>query len=197
MVSIRTFALGSLVAIVLAIPLSEAQAPEVANRYIVKIKSTADANKVDQLLKTKLDQYNRGRSGNNTLKNELKSRFSLESFNAYAGVLSESLVRDLKGNADVEYIEAEQIFTISGTQNSPPSWGLPRVSQRARNPNAPYNYPDNAGAGVDVYVIDTGINVRHSDFGGRATLPVSFISGEATDDLNGHGTHVAGAKWCW
>ncbi|KAK9762658.1 hypothetical protein K7432_011409 [Basidiobolus ranarum] len=192
MISIRTFALGSLVAILLAMPFSEAQTPEVANRYIVKIKNTADANKVDQFLKTKLDQYNRGRSGNNTLKNEIKTRFSLSSFNAYAGVLSDSFVKDLKGNADVEYVEAEQIFTISGTQNSPPSWGLPRVSQRARNTNAPYNYPDNAGAGVDVYIIDTGINVRHSDFGGRATLPVSFISGEATDDLNGHGTHVAG-----
>ncbi|ORX82452.1 subtilisin-like protein [Basidiobolus meristosporus CBS 931.73] len=115
-----------------------------------------------------------------------------KSFNAFAGVFSESLVRDLKTNGDVEYIEAEQVFTISGSQSSPPSWGLPRVSQRARNPNAPYTYPDNAGSGVDVYIIDTGINVRHSDFGGRASLPVSFINGEAVDDLNGHGTHVAG-----
>ncbi|ORX89252.1 subtilisin-like protein [Basidiobolus meristosporus CBS 931.73] len=154
--------------------------------------SLANISLVDQLLKTKLDQYNRGRSGNNTLKNEIKSKLSFADFSAYAGVFSESLVSDLKAQGDVEYVEAEQIFSISGTQNNPPSWGLPRVSQRSRNPNAPYVYPDTAGAGVDVYIIDTGINVRHSDFGGRASLPVSFINGEAVDDLNGHGTHVAG-----
>ncbi|KAK9760060.1 hypothetical protein K7432_016302 [Basidiobolus ranarum] len=192
MVNIRVLALGSLLAIVLAMPLAEAQIVDVSNRYIVKIKEGADSNKVDQFLKTKLDQYNRGRSGNNSLKNELKNKFSLENFNAYSGILSQALVGELKTNGDVEYVEAEQVFTVSGVQNSPPSWGLPRVSQRALNANAPYNYPDSAGEGVDVYIIDTGISVTHSDFEGRATLPVSFISGEATEDLNGHGTHVSG-----
>ncbi|ORX96933.1 hypothetical protein K493DRAFT_350406 [Basidiobolus meristosporus CBS 931.73] len=192
MVNIRTFTLGSLVAILLTVQLTEAQIVDVSNKYIVKIKEGADSNKVDQFLKTKLDQYNRGRSGNNGLKNELKNKYSLESFNAYAGVLSQGLVNELKTNGDIEYVEAEQVFTISGVQNNPPSWGLPRVSQRTRNTSAPYNYPDVAGEGVDVYVIDTGINVKHADFGGRATLPVSFITGEANDDLNGHGTHVSG-----
>ncbi|KAK9762305.1 hypothetical protein K7432_012106, partial [Basidiobolus ranarum] len=150
MVNIRVFALGSLLAIVLAMPVTEAQIVDVSNRYIVKIKEGADSNKVDQFLKTKLDQYNRGRSGNNSLKNELKNKFSLENFNAYSGVLSQALVGELKANGDVEYVEAEQVFTVSGVQNSPPSWGLPRVSQRALNATAPYNYPDSAGEGVDV-----------------------------------------------
>ncbi|ORX96936.1 hypothetical protein K493DRAFT_370362 [Basidiobolus meristosporus CBS 931.73] len=169
MVNIRTFTLGSLAVILLAIQLAESQTVDVSNKYIVKIKEGADSNKVDQFLKTKLDH-----------------------FNAYAGVLSQGLVNELKTNGDIEYVEAEQVFTISGVQNNPPSWGLPRVSQRTRNTSAPYNYPDVAGEGVDVYVIDTGINVKHADFGGRATLPVSFITGEANDDLNGHGTHVSG-----
>ncbi|KAK9708546.1 hypothetical protein K7432_009567 [Basidiobolus ranarum] len=192
MVNIRTFAISSLVAIALTVSFAEAQHPDVSNRYIVKIKGGADTNKVDQFLKSRLDQFNRGRSGNNSLKNELKSKFSLESFNAYAGTLSQALVSELKSNSDVEFIEAEQVFTISGVQTSPPSWGLPRISQQALDASAPYNYPDSAGEGVDVYIIDTGINVNHTDFGGRATLPISFIEGEATDDLNGHGTHVSG-----
>ncbi|ORX75242.1 serine protease [Basidiobolus meristosporus CBS 931.73] len=173
MVAIRGVALLSLIAVVLGAPVLDAQAPEIANRYVVKFKNAADPNK-----------------GN--AQNEIKSKLSFADFSAYAGVFSESLVSDLKAQGDVEYVEAEQIFSISGTQNNPPSWGLPRVSQRSRNSNAPYIYPDTAGAGVDVYIIDTGINVRHSDFGGRASLPVSFINGEAVDDLNGHGTHVAG-----
>ncbi|KAK9760683.1 hypothetical protein K7432_015041 [Basidiobolus ranarum] len=192
MINIRILALGSLLAIVLAMPITEVQNVDISNRYIVKIKEGADTQKVDQFLKTKLDQYNRGRSGNNTLKNELKNQFTWENFNAYAGILSQDLVSDLKTNNDVEYVEAEQIFTISGAQYNPPSWGLPRVSQRVLNTNEQYNYPDTAGEGVDAYIIDTGISVKHSDFEGRATLPVSFIDGEATDDLNGHGTHVSG-----
>lgn len=46
-------------------------------------------------------------------------------------------------------------------------------------------------AGVDVYVIDTGINIKHVDFGGRAKWGKTF--GPYKDqDGNGHGTHVAG-----
>ncbi|KAK9680221.1 hypothetical protein K7432_016003 [Basidiobolus ranarum] len=192
MVNIRTFSLGTLLVVALAITYTDAQEVDVSNRYIIKIKDSADTNKVDLFLKAKLDQYNRGRSGNNTLKNELKGKFTLENFKAYSGVFSESLVKELNRNSDVEYVEAEQVFTISGVQNNSPSWGLPRVSQRKRDSSAPYNYPDSAGSGVDAYIIDTGINVKHVDFGGRATFPRSFIDGEAVEDLNGHGTHVAG-----
>ncbi|KAK9760682.1 hypothetical protein K7432_015040 [Basidiobolus ranarum] len=192
MVNARLITLGSLLAILLAMPLTDAQNAAISNSYIVKIKEGADYTKVDQFLKTKLDQYNRGRSGSNSLKNELKNQFNLENFNAYSGTLSEALVSELKTNSDVEYVEAEKIFTVSGVQNNPPSWGLTRISQRALNINAPYKYPGRAGEGVDVYIIDSGINFRHVDFEGRASLPVSFITGEAVDDLHGHGTHVAG-----
>lgn len=41
--------------------------------------------------------------------------------------------------------------------------------------------------GVDVYVLDSGVNVDHSDFGGRASHEISFVSEEPEDDLGGHG----------
>ncbi|KAK9765977.1 hypothetical protein K7432_005267 [Basidiobolus ranarum] len=189
MVNFPTF---TLLAVFLTISITEAQNLDIANRYIVKIKESANSNEVNQFLKAKLDQYNRGRSGTNSIKNELKTKFSLKNFNAYTGIFSEAFVSELKANENIEYVEAEQVFTTSGIQLSPPSWGLPRISQRASNLSAPYHYPDSAGEGVDVYVIDTGIYVNHSEFQGRASLPISFINGEAADDLNGHGTHVAG-----
>ncbi|KAK9764153.1 hypothetical protein K7432_008576 [Basidiobolus ranarum] len=186
------FPLGSLLAVLLTVSSAESQHPDISNRYIVKIKNGADLKKVDVFLKSKLDQFNRGRSGNSTLRNELRNKFTLENFNAYSGTLSQTLAGELRSNADVEFIEAEQIFTISGVQANPPSWDLPRISERALDTSAPYNYPDPAGQGVDVYIIDTGINVSHNEFGGRATLPISFISGESTADLHGHGTHISG-----
>ena len=41
------------------------------------------------------------------------------------------------------------------------------------------------------YVIDSGINVNHREFGGRASLGQNFVGGSHVDDA-GHGTHVAG-----
>ena len=72
------------------------------------------------------------------------------------------------------------------------SWGLDRIDQRNLPLNSLYsrNY---AGAGVNVYIIDTGILASHGEFGGRVTSGYSSISdGRGSQDCNGHGTHVAG-----
>lgn len=53
--------------------------------------------------------------------------------------------------------------------------------------------PTNDGAGVNVYVIDTGIFTGHHDFGGRARAAYDAVTrGGSASDCNGHGTHVAG-----
>ena len=53
---------------------------------------------------------------------------------------------------------------------------------------------------ITAYIIDTGIRVSHSDFGGRAQSGFDAVTaGGNADDCNGHGTHVAGtvggAEW--
>jgi cerevisin len=55
-----------------------------------------------------------------------------------------------------------------------------------------YEYEDNGGEGVDVYVIDTGININHVEFQGRALWGKTILTGDVDDDNNGHGTHCAG-----
>ncbi|KAF9547241.1 serine protease [Mortierella hygrophila] len=95
----------------------------------------------------------------------------------------------------VQPVTAEDIpgpnnaYTI---QQNAPSWGLPRVSQRTLPLHTDYLYPNSAGQGVDIYVIDTGINIHHVDFEGRARWGVTTVPGAPNTDDNGHGTFVAG-----
>jgi subtilisin family serine protease len=91
----------------------------------------------------------------------------------------------------VAYVEQNHTVTIAATQPNPPSWGLDRIDQRNLPLDNSYTAP-NDGAGVHVYIIDTGIRFSHQDFGGRAISGYDAIDGGTADDCNGHGTHVAG-----
>jgi len=57
--------------------------------------------------------------------------------------------------------------------------------------NYTYIYDKSAGHGADVYILDTGIQTDHPDFGGRARWGATF-GGYPDCDGNGHGTHAAG-----
>jgi subtilisin family serine protease len=53
-----------------------------------------------------------------------------------------------------------------------------------------YTYNTTA-SNVYAYIIDTGIQTSHSDFGGRAAVSYDALGGNG-QDCNGHGTHVSG-----
>ncbi|MBP2706978.1 S8 family serine peptidase [Microbispora sp. RL4-1S] len=47
------------------------------------------------------------------------------------------------------------------------------------------------GQGVDVAVLDTGVDAGHPDLSAQVAESVSFVPGEDATDRHGHGTHVA------
>jgi subtilisin family serine protease len=49
------------------------------------------------------------------------------------------------------------------------------------------------GAGMRVAVLDTGMDLRHPDFAGRAFMTRTFV-GQPVQDLHGHGTHCIGTS---
>merc|ERR1711981_12569 len=117
----------------------------------------------------------------------------------YSGHFDEDVLEQIRRHPDVEYVEKDQeMHTLSHhdpeTEKNAP-WGLARISHRDALSFGTFNkylYSEDGGEGVDVYVIDTGTNVDHVDFEGRASWGKTIPQGDADEDGNGHGTHCSG-----
>jgi serine protease len=104
----------------------------------------------------------------------------------------------------VSYVEEDQTRNIIDCQSeSNPAWGLARTNVRDYNVSKTYTYDystGSTGAGVDAYVIDTGIYCENNDFVNKKVGSCTFGYSSVTNffgvvdetDGNGHGTHVSG-----
>lgn len=161
-----------------AAPLLGTEAQNVlAGRYIVVLKDTVSERQADGVV-----QIARSSGG------QVGFRYSA-ALKGFAASLPAAALEGLRRNPNVAYIEADQVITIDATQSNP-TWGLDRIDQRALPLSKSYTY-NFTGAGVTAYIVDTGINYAHSEFGGRASFGYDAFGGSGAD-CNGHGTHVAG-----
>ncbi|MFF1296100.1 MULTISPECIES: S8 family peptidase [unclassified Streptomyces] len=113
--------------------------------------------------------------------------------NGYAVEADERQAKLLAADSRVASVTQDTRVALEHSRRNPPSWGLDRVDQKSLPLDKSYTWPESAGAGATVYVIDTGIRVSHKDFAGRARYGWDFVGGDRTaSDGNGHGTHVAG-----
>jgi subtilisin len=92
---------------------------------------------------------------------------------------AETIARDLYGiGTPVQpFEELQEEALVSGA-----TWGLKacKVPVSARS-----------GAGIKVAVLDTGMDLGHTDFAGRTFTSATFV-GQPVQDLHSHGTHCIG-----
>ncbi|KAG5983740.1 Subtilisin-like proteinase Spm1 [Claviceps digitariae] len=140
-----------------------------------------------------------------------KHTYNLDGFKGYSGHFHESVIEKVRNHPDVEFIEKDTIVHTmlpltsdhaveqdkcgpDETEKQAP-WGLARISHREALKFSTYNkylFATDGGEGVDAYVIDTGTNIDHVDFEGRAKWGKTIPSGDEDVDGNGHGTHCSG-----
>lgn len=110
--------------------------------------------------------------------------------NGYTASLSRTQASRLAADPAVQYVERNQKVKLSGSQSSAP-WGLDRIDQTALPLDGKFSY--GTSTGTTVYIVDTGVRISHSDFGGRASYGYDAVDGDSiAADGNGHGTFVAG-----
>ncbi len=111
----------------------------------------------------------------------------------FTATLSDAALQGMRNNPNVDYIEQDQ--TVSLNQVSPQNqatWGLDRIDQADRPLDTQYHF-NTTGAGVNAFIIDTGIRPDHVEFTGRLLTGYNVVAdSNGTSDCNGHGTHVAG-----
>lgn len=79
----------------------------------------------------------------------------------------------------------------SDTNGRTSSWGLERIDQQALTFDGVYHTLEYGGEGVNVYLVDTGINYRHQDLSKQTHPGYDAFGGDGEDEL-GNGTFLAG-----
>ncbi len=160
---------------------------KVANEYIIVFNEKVAAEQVLEIA------------------NELATRYNASIFRLYdsavkgfAARMTERAALRLSEEPRVAYVEENDESDAIGFQDRPRNWGLDRMDQHFLPRNFNYQFTS-TGAGVNVYIVDTGLNFGHTEFTGRVIDWYDFAFDPNTEQWNdwgrdcaGHGTHVAG-----
>lgn len=140
------------------LPVRSVDGPVRPNGYLITYKSDVDAAEVQTQI---VDTYGA---------DVVRYKYDCASFSGMAGTFDDDQLESLRASPDIEAIEVDSVGhadTLVAQTDAP--WGLQRISQL--NPlrysditalDYTYTYDDSAGAGVDIYIVDSGISLTHA-----------------------------------
>jgi len=102
----------------------------------------------------------------------------------------DALLASLRADPAVEWAEPDhRLYMTAALPDDPAAsqqWALPKIQ-------APAAWEVARGTGVQVAVLDTGVDLRHDDLAGQVVAGPDLVDrDDAPQDEQGHGTHVAG-----
>jgi hypothetical protein len=158
----------------------------VKNRYIIRLKPDLDEKIYEKAL---------------TVLNEAQSIGLVQKLdNVFRGFIIEApekLPLDvLEAIPHIATIEEDRTLVSTQVQKlNSELWGLDTLDSKLDRDGGQYSF-DLTGKGVNIYVIDSGLDEGHREFAngnrGRIVYTANSVKNIQKQDCSGHGTHVAG-----
>ena len=115
-----------------------------------------------------------------------KTKYTYHIIDAKAAEIPEQAIDRIKKNPRVAYVEEDaKVYALDAELDD--SWGVKRIGAGEVHDEG------NTGAGVNVSIIDTGIDYTHPDLNDNYGGGYDFANNDVDPiDDAGHGTHCAG-----
>lgn len=158
----KRLGLACLLLALLPVPTAFAQSVQ---EYVVVLKSPQVIQEALGLPQTNLGSVLQATLGQLGISQSAITRQYGSALFGFSAQLTEATAKRLQAHGLVDVVEKSVPFKISGVQSNAP-WNLDRIDQAALPLNSTYSYQQD-GAGVHVYILDSGLRATHTEVAGR------------------------------